>query len=154
MVYAKQRWDLQNTEAHKITKDNTSFKHNKLIMALKHLQAQKDNMLIEDRGLIPPNANIENMKTYQLQKFLQTIAPIVWQSKREAKKLGKRQCKLTSYFSQCAKQRHVISPATIFLPPPKCSIPKRPPPEPDSIRRKHIGTCRRMSRRSLATYRK
>ena len=151
MDYARQRWDLRNSEAHKITKDNRSFKHNKLIMALKHLQAQQDDMLIEDRVLIPQHTNVEDMKTHQLQKFLRTIAPIVQQSKKEAKKLGKRQHKLTSYFSKRAKRRHVPPLAPIFLPTPACVISKRPPPEPDPAG-KHIGIRRSLKRRTPSTH--
>ena len=64
---------------------------------MNHLYAQKDDMLIEDRAILKQQTNIKEMKTHQLQKFIQTIAPIVKQSTREAKKLGKQQCKLTQF---------------------------------------------------------
>ena len=56
-------------------------------------------MLLEDRVLLDSQpVNLTSMKTYQLQRLIRTIAPIVKQSKREAKKLGKRQRRITSYF--------------------------------------------------------
>ena len=39
-------------------------------MALKHLQAQKEEMLIEDRSIILQDTDIKKIKTYQLQKFI------------------------------------------------------------------------------------
>ena len=99
MLYARHRWDLRNNSAHTNTSHKDSYKHTRLILELKHLQDQRDVMLLEDRVLLDSQpANLQSMKTYQLQRLLRTIAPIVKQSKQEAKKLGKRQRRITSYF--------------------------------------------------------
>ena len=99
MLYARQQWDVRNNAAHNTSSDKGSYKHTRLLLELKHLHTQKDNMLIEDRILFDHHqTNIDTMKTYQIQKLISTIAPIVRQSKREAKKLGKRQRRITTYY--------------------------------------------------------
>ena len=73
MVYARQCWDIRNESAHKTNVDNTSYKHNKLIMELKNLQEQKDNMLIDDRILLERHpSNYEAMKTFQIAKLIRS----------------------------------------------------------------------------------
>ena len=74
-------------------------------MELKHLHAQQEDMLIENRALFDHYpTKLDTMKTYQIQKLIRTIAPIVHQSKHKAKKLGKQQCKITTYY-RIKKQR-------------------------------------------------
>ena len=91
MLYARQQWDVQNNAAHITSSNKGSYKHTRLILELKHLHTQKDNMLIEDRILFDHHqTNIDTMKTYQIQKLISTIALIVHQSKREAKKIRQK----------------------------------------------------------------
>ena len=105
-------------------------RYSKLILELKQLYAQKDDMLIADRAILKQTPNIDAMKTHQLQKFIRTIAPLVKQSTREAKKLGKRQRKITQFF-RSTKRLRTTRMAPIFLHHPRQTFPPRPPPEPD-----------------------
>ena len=89
-------------------------------MELKHLHTQKDDMLIEDRILFDHHqTNIDTMKTYQIQKLISTIAPIVRQSKREAKKLGKRQRRITTYYRPQKQRLHTVPQTFKTYPPPQ-----------------------------------
>ena len=132
MLYAHHRWDLRNNSAHTVSRETNTFKHNKLVMELKQIYAQKEDMLLEDRVLLEQTpTQIDNMKIYQLQKLIKTIAPIVRQSINKAKKLGKRQRKITSYFTQTMKNHRSPVNDIIFLPPTKRLKSSRPLPEPD-----------------------
>ena len=132
MVYARHRWDIRNKTAHKTNTDKTSYKHNKLIMELKNLQAQKDDMLIDDRILLERQpSNYEELKTSQIAKLIRIIAPIVRQSKKEAKKIGKRQRRITTYFHHRKRRKRYYTPLKHQLPIPRLPYSRRPPPEPD-----------------------
>ena len=132
MLYARHRWDLRNNRAHNTILNKDSYKHTRLILELKHLQDQRDAMLLEDRVLIDSQpVNLTSMKTYQLQRLIRTIAPIVKQSKREAKKLGKRQRRITSYFRTKKRRLHTLTHFFRAYPPPERLSAPRPPPEPD-----------------------
>ena len=132
MIYTRQRWDARNDTAHNTTNDKCSYKHIKLVMEMKHLQAQQEDMLIEDRVLFEHYPKkIETMKTHQIQKLIRNIAPIVRQSKREAKKLGKRQRKITAYYRPQKKQNRQRQQTFLSFTSQKTSHTTRPPPEPD-----------------------
>ena len=132
MLYARQRWDTRNDAAHTTKHDKSSYKHTRLVLELKHLHKQRENMLIEDRVLLDHHpAKFDTMKTHQIQKLIRTIAPIVRQSKQEAKKLGKRQRKITTYYRPQKRRLQIRSQIIRSFPPPKYPHPTRPPPEPD-----------------------
>ena len=139
MLYARHRWDLRNNRAHNTISNKDSYKHTRLILELKHLQDQRDAMLLEDRVLLDSQpVNLTSMKTYQLQRLLRTIAPIVKQSKREAKKLGKRQRRITSYFKKKKRRLHTLTHFFRDYPPPERLSDPRPPPEPNPGNSKSI----------------
>ena len=122
MLYDRQSLDARKDAAHNKTNNKNSYKHNKLVMDLKHLQAQQEDILIEDRVLFSQYPeNTKTMKTYQLQKLIRTIVPIVPQSKHKAKKLGKQQCKLASYYKPQKRWVQLWSQIPIPFPTPKQS---------------------------------
>ena len=64
-------------------------------------------MMQDDKSLLnKPMEEIKNLKMYQIQRLICQIAPIVQQSKKEAKKLGNKQRKIISFFSSNKKPKH------------------------------------------------
>ena len=101
-------------------------------MELKNLQAQKDDMLIDNRILLERQpSNYDKMKTSQIAKLIRIIAPIVRQSKKEAKKIGKRQRRITTYFHHRKRRKVSYTPMQHQQPIPRLPYSRRPPPEPD-----------------------
>ena len=89
-------------------------------------------MLNEDKFLLEkPITEISTMKTYQLQKLIRQISPIISQSKKEARKLGKKQRRITAFFQSNKRRKRTQKTRTTFFFPPRIVPNARPPPEPD-----------------------
>ena len=101
-------------------------------MELKNLQAQKDDILIDDRILLERQpSNYDKMKTSQIAKLIRLIAPIVRQSKKEAKKIGKQQRRITTYFRHRKRRKVSYTSEQHTQTIPRLPYSRRPPPEPD-----------------------
>ena len=132
MTYAQQRWDIPNEAAHTTLSTKITFKHNKLMLELKQLYSQKEEMINEDKFLLEkPITEISQMKTYQIQKLIRQISPIISQSKKAARKLGKKQSRITTYFQSNKRRKRIHNTRTETFFPPRIVPNVRPPPEPD-----------------------
>ena len=102
------------------------------MLELKQLYSQKEEMLNEDKFLLEkPIKEISKMKTYQLQKLIRQISPIITQSKKEARKLGKKQKRITAFFQSKKRRKKSQKTHALFFFPPRIVPNERPPPEPD-----------------------
>ena len=134
MTYVQQRWDICNEAAHSTSLSNATFKHNKLMLELKQLHTQKEEILNKDKFLLEkPLLEASWMKTYQLQKLIRQISPIISQSRKEARKLGNKQRRITAYFPSNKRRKTSQINTAEFFSPPKMVPARQPPPEPDPL---------------------
>ena len=102
------------------------------MLELKQLYSQKEEILDEDKFLLEkPISEASKMKTYQLQKLICQISPIISQSRKEARKLGAKQKRITAYFLSNKRRKRSQNTFAEFFSPHRIVPTARPPPEPD-----------------------